>query len=125
VETGSSTLSFPSSWSIRIATLVTGFVMDAIQNIVSGLIGLFAATSAKPVVPRCRILSLPATRVTAPAISCASTVACIAAETAGNSGEGRAVAGNEAASERAAAKEERLLRIVEGICRAASSATGP
>ena len=50
--TGSATLSLPSSCSIRIATPVTGLVMLAIQNKVSGLIGRLVATSARPVVSR-------------------------------------------------------------------------
>ena len=50
--TGSVTLSLPSSCSMRIATPVTGLVIEAIQNSVSGVIGRFAATSAKPVVSR-------------------------------------------------------------------------
>ena len=44
--TGSATLSLPSSCSIRIAAPVIGFVIEAIQNSVSGVIGRFAATSA-------------------------------------------------------------------------------
>ena len=50
--TGSATFSFPSSWSIRIAAPVIGFVIEAIQNSVSGDTGFFVATSAKPVLSR-------------------------------------------------------------------------
>ena len=52
LATGSATVSLPSSCSMRIATPVTGLVIEAIQNSVSGDIGRFAATSAKPVVSR-------------------------------------------------------------------------
>ena len=125
LETGSSTLSLPSSWSIRIATPVTGFVMDAIQNRVSGCIGLRPSMSASPVAPRCRIPSLLATRVTAPATSCASTVACMAAVTAGNSGEPEANAGNAAASERAAARDGGFTGGAGGSGGGPPSATDP
>ena len=47
--TGSATFSLPSSCSIRIAAPVIGLVIEAIQKSVSGVIGRFAATSAKPV----------------------------------------------------------------------------
>ena len=50
--TGSATLSLPSSCSIRIAAPVIGFVIEAIQKSVSGVIGRFAATSASPVLSR-------------------------------------------------------------------------
>ena len=46
--TGSATDSLPSSCSISTATPVTGLVIEAIQNSASGVIGRFAATSAKP-----------------------------------------------------------------------------
>jgi hypothetical protein len=78
------------------ATLVTGFVIDAIQQSASGVIGRRSARSAKPVAPRCRIPSRFATSVTAPAISWASTVACIAAVTPAIAGS--AWVGRDAAS---------------------------
>src|SRR3954454_7841216 len=40
LATGSSTDSFPSSWSMRIAVAVTGLVIDAIQKTASGVIGV-------------------------------------------------------------------------------------
>ena len=70
--TGSSTDSFPSSWSIRTAVAVTGLVIDAIQKIVSARIGLPAATSALPAASRCTTFSGVATSVTAPATSLSS-----------------------------------------------------
>ena len=63
---------------------VTGLVIEAIQNSVSGVIGRFAATSAKPVVSRCRTLSFVTTTVTAPAISFFAIISCIAAPTPGS-----------------------------------------
>ena len=51
---------------MRIATPVTGLVIEAIQNSVSGAIGRFAATSAKPLASRCTTRSLVTTAVTAP-----------------------------------------------------------
>ena len=46
--TGSATLSLPSSCSIRIATPVTGLVIDAIQNSVSGVIGRLRRDIGEP-----------------------------------------------------------------------------
>src|SRR5260221_14662694 len=84
--TGSVTFSFPSSWSMRIAVPVIGFVIEAIQKRVSDAIGFFEATSAKPVVSRCRILSLAITSVTAPAISFFVIISCIASPMPGSLG---------------------------------------
>ena len=67
-STGSSTESLPSSWSIRTAVAVMGLVIEAIQKIVSGRIGLFSAMSALPIASRWTIPSGVATSV-APAIS--------------------------------------------------------
>src|SRR5438093_12909728 len=64
---------------MRIAVPVIGFVIEAIQKSVSGVIGRFAATSAKPVLSRWRSLSLVTTTVTAPAISFFTIISCIAA----------------------------------------------
>ena len=50
--TGSATLSLPSSCSMRTATPVTGLVIEAIQNSVSGVMARFAATSARPLVSK-------------------------------------------------------------------------
>ena len=79
-------MSLPSSCSMSIAAPVTGFVIEAIQNSVSGVIGRFAATSAKPVLSRCSTLSFATTTVTAPAISFFATISCIAAPTPGSVG---------------------------------------
>ena len=76
--TGSETFSFPSSWSMRIAVPVIGFVIEAIQKSVSAVIGFFEATSAKPVVSKWRILSLATTTVTAPTISFFAIISCMA-----------------------------------------------
>ena len=84
--TGSETFSLPSSWSIRTATPVTGLVIDAIQNSVSGVIGRFAARSAEPVASRCRTRSFETTTVTAPATSFFATISCMAAPTPGSVG---------------------------------------
>ena len=65
---------------------MTGLVIDAIQNSVSGVIGRFAATSAKPVASRCRTRSFETTAVTAPAISFFATISCMAAPTPGSVG---------------------------------------
>ena len=71
--TGSSTDSFPSSWSMRTAVAVTGLVIEAIQKIVSGCIGLLAVISALPIASRCTIRSGVATSVTMPETSRSST----------------------------------------------------
>src|SRR6266540_773978 len=84
--TGSAMLSLPSSCNMRIAAPVTGFVIEAIQKSVSDVIGLFAATSAKPVVSRWRSLSFVTTTVTAPAISFFAIISCIAAPMPGSFG---------------------------------------
>ncbi len=72
-DTGSSTESLPSSWSIKMAVAVTGLVIEAIQKRLSGRIGVLAATSASPTLSRLRTLSLSATSVTAPAMVWFST----------------------------------------------------
>jgi hypothetical protein len=82
--TGSEAFSFPSSWSIRIETPVTGLVIDAIQNSVSAVIGRFAATSARPVASRWRRRSLDTTAVTAPDTSRFATIVCMASATPGS-----------------------------------------
>ena len=84
--TGSLTLSLPSSCSISTAVPVIGFVIEAIQKSVSGVIGRFAATSASPVLSRCSTLSFVTTSVTAPATSFFATICCIAAPTPGRTG---------------------------------------
>src|SRR5258706_13490451 len=71
---------------MRIAMPVIGFVIEAIQKRVSDAIGFFEAKSAKPVVSRCRILSLAITRVTAPAISFFVIISCIASPMPGSLG---------------------------------------
>jgi hypothetical protein len=71
---------------MRIAAPVIGFVIEAIQNTVSGVIGRFSVTSAKPVLSTCRSCSLPATTVTAPAISPRVIISCIAAPIPGSTG---------------------------------------
>src|SRR5262245_45349505 len=68
------------------ATPVIGFVIEAIQKIVSGFIGRLAAMPAKPVVSRWRTLFLLTTMVTAPAISFFATICCMAAPTPGSFG---------------------------------------
>ena len=85
-STGSSTESLPSSWSIRTAVAVIGLVIEAIQKIVSGRIGLPAAMSALPVASRWTTRSGVATRVTAPATSLSSTNGRIRSRTAGMEG---------------------------------------
>ena len=52
---------------------VMGLVIEAIQKIVSGRIGLLAAISALPIASRCTIRSGVATSVTTPEISRSST----------------------------------------------------
>ena len=51
-STGSSTESLPSSWSIMTAVAVIGLVIEAIQKMASGRIGLSAAMSALPIASR-------------------------------------------------------------------------
>jgi hypothetical protein len=72
---------FPSSCNIKIATPVIGFVIEAIQNNVSAVIGRFDSTSANPVVCKSKTLSLATTNVTAPAISFFAIISSIAALT--------------------------------------------
>ena len=67
---------------------MTGLVIEAIQNSVSGDMGRFAATSAKPVVSRWRTLSFETTTVTAPAISFFPIISCIAVPIPGSVGSG-------------------------------------
>ena len=101
--TGSETFSLPSSCSIRIATPVTGLVIEAIQNSVSAVIGRFVATSAQPVVSRWRMRSFETTMVTAPATSFFDTISCMAAPTPG-SFDSWAMAVSEAANTRTATR---------------------
>jgi hypothetical protein len=63
-----------------------GFVIEAIQNSVSGAIGLFVATSAKPVHSRWTHLSFVTATVTEPAISFFAIISCIAAPMPGSFG---------------------------------------
>src|SRR5258708_13751141 len=84
--TGSDTVSFPSSWSMRMAAPVMGFVIEAIQKSDSGVSGRFEAASARPVDSRWRTLSPPTTTVTAPAISFFEIISCIASPTPGSFG---------------------------------------
>src|SRR5579872_177927 len=71
-ETGSLRMSLPSSISIRMATAVTGLVIDAMWNKVSVRIALFDSRSISPWASRCTSLPFRITRVTAPAKSLAS-----------------------------------------------------
>jgi hypothetical protein len=71
-ETGSLRISLPSSMSIRIATAVTGFVMDARRNSVSVRIGAFDSKSVVPKAAKCTTLLRRATSVTAPVRSFAA-----------------------------------------------------
>ena len=67
-DTGSVSRSFPSSISIRIATPVTGFDMDAIRKIASFRIGVLDSMSIRPCASKCATRPLRATIVTAPEI---------------------------------------------------------
>src|SRR4051794_41162381 len=72
---GSSSESFPSSRSLRIATAVKLFVIEAIRNTVSRSTGALAATSRRPATPACA--SSPST--TMPQLApgtCACSVNC-------------------------------------------------
>ena len=71
-DTGSVRRSFPSSISIRIATPVTGFDIDAMRKIASLRIGVFASTSIRPCASKCAMRPLRDTIVTAPVICPAS-----------------------------------------------------
>ena len=83
---------------MRTAAPVTGFVMDAIQNSESGVIGRFEATSEKPVASRCRTLFLATTAVTAPEISFFAIISCMAAPMPGSFGSSaKAVSAAESA----------------------------
>ena len=106
--TGSATVSLPSSCSMRIAAPVTGLVIEAIQNSVSGVIGRFAATSAKPVASRWRTLSFATTTVTAPAISFFAIISCIAVPMPGSVGSA-AKAVSVAESARMTVRRQRLM----------------
>jgi hypothetical protein len=77
--TGSSSLSLPSSISIRAAIEVTGLVMEAMRKRVSRVIGSPASTSRRPTVLTWAISPLRQTRVTKPERSPASTTAWSAA----------------------------------------------
>ena len=68
-ETGSVILSLPSSIIIMIARPVTGFVIDAMRNTASFVIGFFVSMSVTPVASRCAIRPWRATSVTPPEIS--------------------------------------------------------
>ncbi len=68
-ETGSVMRSFPSSIIIMIATPVTGFVIDAMRNTASFVIGFFDSMSVTPVASKCAIFPCRATSVTPPLIS--------------------------------------------------------
>lgn len=78
-DTGSVSSSFPSSYSIMSAMLVTGLVIDAMRNIVSVRIGVFAATSWNP--EACTSTTLPsrAINVTMPPASLRSMKPCMPA----------------------------------------------
>src|SRR5207249_709797 len=102
--TGSATLSLPSSCNMRIAAPVTGFVIEAIQKSASGVIGLFAATSAMPVLSRWRSLSFVTTAVTAPEISFLAIISCMAAPIPGSFGP----SANAGSAEHRAAENTRL-----------------
>ena len=50
---GSSSASFPSSRSFKMAIAVKLFVIEAMRNTVSAVTGDFVGISRNPVVPRC------------------------------------------------------------------------
>ena len=106
--TGSATVSLPSSCSMRIATPVTGLVIEAIQNRVSGVIGRFAATSAKPVASRWSTLSFETTTVTAPATSFFAIIPCMAVPIPGSVGSAAKVV-RVAASANMTGRRHRLM----------------
>ncbi len=98
------------------AVPVIGFVIEAIQQSVSGVIGRLAATSAMPLVSKCSTLSFVTTIVTAPAISCFAIHSSIVAPTPGSFGSSAmaecvrpkaAVTATEIATERMAAAGRR------------------
>ena len=65
-DTGSVSRSFPSSISIRIATPVTGFDIDAMRKIASLRIGVFESMSIRPCASKWAIRPRRATSETAP-----------------------------------------------------------
>ena len=71
-DTGSLSRIFPSSSSVRIATAVTGFDIDASRKMASVVIGFFDSRSMNPRASKCATLPRRATSVTAPEISFAS-----------------------------------------------------
>ena len=68
-DTGSVRRTLPSSTSIRMATPVTGLLIDAIRKMPSLRIGAFDSRSVIPCASKCATLPRRATTVTAPAIS--------------------------------------------------------
>src|SRR5215467_9663362 len=74
--TGAARSSLPSSTSIMAATLVTGFVIDAIQKIASGASGMVFARSPKPTARKYATLPLRVIAATAPVKAPASTCDC-------------------------------------------------
>ena len=68
-DTGSVMRSLPSSIIIMIATPVTGFVIDAMRNTESFVIGFFESMSVTPVASKCAMRPWRATSVTPPLIS--------------------------------------------------------
>ena len=71
--TGSVRVSFPSSISARIATLVSALVWDAMRKIVSGAIFVPASLSAQPTARSYTGLPSWSTRPTAPLMRFSST----------------------------------------------------
>ena len=71
-DTGSDRRTFPSSTSIRMATPVTGFVIEAIGKMVSFRIGASASMSMRPCASKWATCPRRATTVTAPEICFAS-----------------------------------------------------
>jgi len=72
-STGSSRPTFPWSTSIMNAAALIDFDCEAIQNIASGRMGVFAATSIYPTASWLSTCSFEATSVTAPASAWRST----------------------------------------------------
>ena len=70
---GSSSAKRPSSYSIKAATVVSGFVIDAIRKIVSRSTGRFVTKSREPTLAVCTTRPSRHTRVAAPARAPAST----------------------------------------------------
>ncbi len=71
-DTGSLRRIFPSSTSIRMATPVTGLLIDAMRKMPSFRIGVFDSRSIIPCASKCAIFPRRVTTVTAPAISFAA-----------------------------------------------------